>query len=110
MFSGYIPYFDRFPDFDHNPRCSIRTEFNRLAKAQKWDAEETKRERATCYNKELEGHFHRLGIVDQLERLKHLCEELGVKSCNSVADCRKVRLSSSMVTAKILLTALICRF
>ncbi|KAG9699235.1 hypothetical protein KCU95_g1955, partial [Aureobasidium melanogenum] len=30
----FTSYFERFPDFDHQPRQSIRIEFNRLAKAQ----------------------------------------------------------------------------
>lgn len=93
----FTSYFDRFPDFDHRPRRSIRIEFNRLAKAQKWDFGETKRERASCYNEELEGHFHRLGITDQLERLKHLCDELEVRPRNNVAGCRKVKLSTPIV-------------
>ncbi|KAH0026565.1 hypothetical protein KCU78_g4328, partial [Aureobasidium melanogenum] len=86
----FTSYFERFPDFDHQPRQSIRIEFNRLAKAQEWGIEETKRERANCYNEELEGHFHRLGITDQLERLRHLCSELDVKPRNTVDGCRKI--------------------
>ncbi|KAG9575942.1 hypothetical protein KCU77_g2818, partial [Aureobasidium melanogenum] len=86
----FTSYFERFPDFDHRPRHSIRVEFNRLAKTQEWGREETKRERANCYNEELEGHFRRLGITDQLERLKHLCEELDIKPRRTIAGCRKI--------------------
>lgn len=100
----FTSYFERFPDFDHQPRQSIRIEFNRLAKTQGWKREKTKRERANCYNDELEGHFRRLGITEQLERLKHLCVELDVKPRKTVAECKKVRLPTTIVTYDILLT------
>ncbi|KAH0348489.1 hypothetical protein KCU81_g3269, partial [Aureobasidium melanogenum] len=86
----FTSYFERFPHFDHQPRQSIRIEFTRLAKTHKWDSEETKRERVNCYNEELEGHFHRLSITDQLGSLKHLCSELDVKPRNTVDGCRKI--------------------
>ncbi|KAI4775873.1 hypothetical protein E4T52_09179 [Aureobasidium sp. EXF-3400] len=85
----FTSYFDRFPDFDHHPRRSVRDEFNRLAKTQKWDKEETARQRTTCYNEELEGHFAGLGITSQLERLQHLCVELGLEPLSTVTQCKK---------------------
>jgi hypothetical protein len=88
----FTSYFDRFPDFDHHPRCSVRDEFNRLAKSQKRDREETARQRAACYNEELEGHFAQLGIEDQLEHLQHLCVELGLESKDTITQCKKVSI------------------
>jgi hypothetical protein len=86
----FTSYFDRFPEFDHHPRCSVRDEFNRLAKSQKWDKEETARQRAACYNEELEGHFATLGITDQLECLQHLCVELDLEPLGTITQCKKV--------------------
>jgi len=88
----FTSYFDRFPEFDHHPRCSIRDEFSRLAKTQKWSKEETARQRAICYNEELEAHFADLGIDDQLERLQHLCVELDVESKSTITQCKKVSI------------------
>ncbi|CAD0089739.1 unnamed protein product [Aureobasidium vineae] len=86
----FTSYFDRFPGFDHHPRRSVRDEFNRLAKTQKWDKEDTARQRAACYNEELEGHFAGLGITDQLGRLQHLCVELGIEPLDTINKCKKV--------------------
>jgi hypothetical protein len=88
----FTSYFDRFPEFDHHPRCSVRDEFNRLAKSQKWDKEETVRQRAACYNEELEGHFATLGITDQLECLQHLCVELDLEPLGTITQCKKVSI------------------
>ncbi|KAI5276212.1 hypothetical protein E4T47_00861 [Aureobasidium subglaciale] len=85
----FTSYFDRFPNFAHNPRCSVRDEFNRLSKTQKWDFEEKDRQRAKCYNEELEGHFASLGIDTQLDRLKHLCVEVGLEPLDTVTQCKK---------------------
>ena len=64
MSTTFISYFDRYSEFDHHPRRSIRDEFNRLAKSLKWDRAESARQRANCYNDELEGHFALLGITE----------------------------------------------
>lgn len=90
MSSIFASYFDRFPEFDHHPRRSIRNEFNRLAKSQKWDRAENARQRADCYNEELEGHFADLGITDQLERLQYLYDELDLEPRRTIAKCKKV--------------------
>jgi hypothetical protein len=92
MSSIIASYFDRFPDFNHHPRRSIRNEFNRLAKGQRWDKSHTARQRAICYNEELEGHFADLGIINQLERLRYLCDELDVKPLGTIIECRKVKI------------------
>ena len=90
MSTTFISYFDRYPEFDHHPRRSIRDEFNRLAKSLKWDRAESARQRANCYNDELEGHFALLGITEKLERLQYLCDELGVEPRRTVAKCKRV--------------------
>jgi len=89
--SVHASYFDRFPDFTQYPRRSIRNEFNRLAKAQKWQPEEMKHQRATCYNEELEGHYASLHIHDKHERLKHLSVELEIEPLDTFIECKKVR-------------------
>ncbi|KAG9847636.1 hypothetical protein KCU98_g3831, partial [Aureobasidium melanogenum] len=86
----FTSYFDRFPDFDHHPRRSVHDEFNRLVKTQKWDKKETARQRAACYNEELEGHFVKLGIADQLDRLQHLCVELSIEPPDTITQCKKI--------------------
>ncbi|KAG2164808.1 hypothetical protein VTO58DRAFT_107801 [Aureobasidium pullulans] len=85
----FTSYFDRFPSFIHNSRCSVRDEFNRLAKTQKWDDEEKERQRAKCYNEELDSHFAKLNITSKLERLQHLCVELDVEPLDTICQCKK---------------------
>lgn len=87
----FVSFFARFPDFDHKPRCSVRDEFNRLAKQQKWGKKETARMRGECYNEEFEGFFADLEISSQLERLQHLCVELDVEPLGTITQCKKVR-------------------
>ncbi|THZ82333.1 hypothetical protein D6C84_05874 [Aureobasidium pullulans] len=87
--SIYANYFDRFPAFTQYPRRSIRDEFDRLAKTQNWQPEETKHQRATCYNEELEGHYASLHIHDKHERLKHLSVELEIEPLDTFIECKK---------------------
>ncbi|THX40042.1 hypothetical protein D6D10_03805 [Aureobasidium pullulans] len=87
--SIYASYFDRFPAFTQYPRRSIRDEFDRLAKTQHWQPEETKHQRATCYNEELEGHYASLHIHDKHERLKHLSVELEIEPLDTFIECKK---------------------
>ncbi|THY08114.1 hypothetical protein D6D01_09689 [Aureobasidium pullulans] len=82
-------YFARFNAFTHDPQGSVRDEFNRLAKTQKWHPKEKERQRAHCYNEELEGHFKSLNIHDKLDRLKYLCTELDVKPQDTIAECKQ---------------------
>jgi hypothetical protein len=92
MSSIFASYFDRFSDFDHHPRRSVRDEFNRLAKGQRWNKAESAQQRAICYNEELEGHFADLGITDRLERLQYLCDELDLEPRSTIAKCKKVTI------------------
>ncbi|CAD0097132.1 unnamed protein product [Aureobasidium mustum] len=80
----HVSFFDRYPEFNHNPRASIRDEFNRLAKSQNWTKKETAKKRMECYNDEFEGYFANLELDSGLERLQYLCVELDITPKDTV--------------------------
>ncbi|KAK6000072.1 hypothetical protein QM012_004060 [Aureobasidium pullulans] len=100
----HVSFFDRFPEFNHNPRASIRDEFDRLAETQGWTKKETTKKRIECYNDEFESYFANLELETQLERLQHLCVELEIIPKDTVTQCKKA-LSSVHVNIVHLMNA-----
>lgn len=63
-----LPYFDRFPGFEPDPRRSLNEEFQRLARFQRWNRNSDRyaRERTTFLIAEFDQHLgdgeeHKIG-------------------------------------------------
>jgi hypothetical protein len=91
-------YWDRFPDFDHNPNARIKEEFQRLARLKEWVGNEPekrkkyRKEWGKCFGSEFKKHYG--DDAASLAGWQSLCEEVGLEDIpDSVAGCRSVSWS-----------------
>ena len=84
-------FFDSFPDFQHNPKASISSEFRRLAKLRRWKqgSKNWKKNWNRCVNTEYDRLLGKnvVGLDDWID----LCEELGLgDEFGSIRQCKMV--------------------
>ncbi|KAG9520576.1 hypothetical protein KCV07_g4236, partial [Aureobasidium melanogenum] len=87
-----MSFFELFPDFEPNPRASIKKEFDRLARQQGWTSNKKvcDRFRAACYEDELADFVAAQGLTSPLKKLQMLCAEVGVRNIPvSINKCKE---------------------
>lgn len=89
-----VSFFSLYPHFERDLTASIKDEFERLAKQQRWSHRRTRQRRIACYEGELEDHMLFLGITDPLAQLQHLCMEVGLEAPSTRHECREVSSST----------------
>ncbi|GBE79462.1 hypothetical protein SCP_0206620 [Sparassis crispa] len=85
-----VAYWDSYPNFDHNARAPLRTEFERLATQRGWRAgsRRYRNEWAQCCVTEFGRHY---GHHDRLDGWQALCVEVGIRDVpTSITACKKI--------------------